>query len=66
MLPNFYHFFSLRYCTKINSLDSYYDEFIYETTNNTKQDTTSKIYDINHKLVIRKEVTEMGHAETRG
>ena len=31
----------------------------------TKQDTTSKIYNITSKLVVRKEVTELKHAETR-
>ena len=31
----------------------------------TKQDTTSKIYNMTSKLVVRKDVTELKHVETR-
>ena len=58
--------FQLRYDTKINSLDSSYGEFIYEESYTIKQGTTSKIYEIRCKLVMRKEVTELKHTETQG
>ena len=48
------------------SKSSNYGEFILMANYITKQDTSSKIYNITSKLVVRKEITELEHAETRG